>query len=671
MKKTFALRLALACLGVSVCAAFAWASVPERLHYQGYLTNTVGEPIHCPDAETCPDGAFSLSFKLYDAAEGGEAFWSEVHDAVWITHGVVDAELGAVEPISADLLGEAAWLGLSVNGGDEMLPRQRMVSAAYALRAGQADTAMWCEDAQELGGMPAASYVTAEALPGMCVTQESLLETLSSGEYVTATYLTENGYIGGDELGLAWGNLSDVPVGLDDGDDDSLADLDCAEGAVPVMGNAGWTCGAMTEGAPPVLECVTVAADGPDLSVANGTAVTCPEGYSVVGGGGYSFNAAMGATVGDVRSSWPCGPDSIGGTENPAESWCATGLLSHTVARCCRISGSGASQVNLSSFSDLEDVPADLADGDDDSLASLSCQPGQFAQWSGSAWVCADAPTGEGGTTGTVDLPLITNIFDETYENTDSQDIPDSNPGGLLSEIAVEYGGTIQSLQLEVHATSSDISGLTVALYSPTNAAYTLHDKSGAGGELNLALSTDDEASVLSPLVGTGAKGVWRLIVSDWVDDEGDTDGQLVSWSLAMTVESDEKAKINAELHADGLVVNGPISVSSGLPIYQEPLACSPGWVATANGGGGVEWTADTNVSASPRLTFATECKVLRGCFSPLTNLGVTGWAGGFTDCDGNCPTDPPSPWFGYENKGGYEEQATCATQLVGYILPP
>ncbi|WP_456449139.1 S-layer homology domain-containing protein [Thiolapillus sp.] len=42
-------------------------------------------------------------------------------------------------------------------------------------------------------------------------------------------------------------------------------------------------------------------------------------------------------------------------------------------------------------------VPADLLDGDADTLAGLSCASGQVAKWNGSAWACAVDDTGAGG----------------------------------------------------------------------------------------------------------------------------------------------------------------------------------------------------------------------------------------------------------------------------------
>ena len=41
-------------------------------------------------------------------------------------------------------------------------------------------------------------------------------------------------------------------------------------------------------------------------------------------------------------------------------------------------------------WSNLDNVPDAVSDGDDDTLAGLSCANGQVAQWNGSAWLCAN-----------------------------------------------------------------------------------------------------------------------------------------------------------------------------------------------------------------------------------------------------------------------------------------
>jgi hypothetical protein len=77
--------------------------------------------------------------------------------------------------------------------------------------------------------------------------------TLSSDEVRTlieslsALSLTEGATIGGrtprfnDET-ISWSEVTDTPGGIDDGDDDSLAALDCIEGQLAIKQGDGWAC---------------------------------------------------------------------------------------------------------------------------------------------------------------------------------------------------------------------------------------------------------------------------------------------------------------------------------------------------------------------------------------------------------------------------------------------
>ena len=141
--------------------ATAVAEVPKRLHYQGYLSNANGDPIDCPDAFSCPDQQFNITFRLYTDEQGGAAVWEETHTAVSITKGVFNVVMGTQKAIDSELVeGGKIYLGLSINGSDELAPRQKMVSAAFAIHSEHATTATQAENAQTLAGKPASEYVT-------------------------------------------------------------------------------------------------------------------------------------------------------------------------------------------------------------------------------------------------------------------------------------------------------------------------------------------------------------------------------------------------------------------------------------------------------------------------------------------------------------------------------
>ena len=101
--------------------------------------------------------------------------------------GVFNLTLGEFEPLTADSLPNALWLGIVINGGTESSPRQRVASSAFALRANEAGIAqmrMHSEVYLRKAIQPKTS------LPGLCVTAEALsdaLTTLSSeAPYFTA-----------------------------------------------------------------------------------------------------------------------------------------------------------------------------------------------------------------------------------------------------------------------------------------------------------------------------------------------------------------------------------------------------------------------------------------------------------------------------------------------------
>jgi hypothetical protein len=113
-----------------LAAAPALAQMPQTLHYQGYLTTSAGAPVN---------GATPLTFKLYAAAAGGSALWSETHAAVNVANGNYQVILGNTTPFGLDF-SAPYWLGVTVGADAEMAPRQALSMAPYAHRAVVADS---------------------------------------------------------------------------------------------------------------------------------------------------------------------------------------------------------------------------------------------------------------------------------------------------------------------------------------------------------------------------------------------------------------------------------------------------------------------------------------------------------------------------------------------------
>jgi hypothetical protein len=217
----------------------ASAEVPQQLHYNGFLTNAVGEAVDCSDPLQCAD-SYDLSVRIYASETSTVPLWDELHTAVPIYSGSFHMVLGQIAPITPDTLDGPVWLGIRVNTQPEMTPRQKVVSSPFAIRAntaGQADEAL---NASQLGGLSAEDYAT----------QSTVSELQANLDQVA---------------------LQGLPPDLADGDDDTLGTLVCGEGMVAKANSIGlWTCGNDESGS-----------DDTTLSEAEVDAFVANNGYSM------------------------------------------------------------------------------------------------------------------------------------------------------------------------------------------------------------------------------------------------------------------------------------------------------------------------------------------------------------------------------------------------------
>ena len=85
----------------------AIAAVPKTMSYQGYLTDVAGTPV---------SGSRSMTFRLYNVADGGSPLWSETQPAVELVNGIYQVTLGSLSPLNAPF-DQPYYLGVAV--GDE------------------------------------------------------------------------------------------------------------------------------------------------------------------------------------------------------------------------------------------------------------------------------------------------------------------------------------------------------------------------------------------------------------------------------------------------------------------------------------------------------------------------------------------------------------------------
>jgi hypothetical protein len=129
--------LALSAAAFLIAGATAAHAVPQILQYQGRLTDSAGEPIGNP---------VHVVFSIYANEDDDVPLWTQTFDHLPLDNGRFSVLLGGVDaPFTPELnaalaVGTVLYLGITVADNDEMTPRQRIVSVAYALHAQTAET---------------------------------------------------------------------------------------------------------------------------------------------------------------------------------------------------------------------------------------------------------------------------------------------------------------------------------------------------------------------------------------------------------------------------------------------------------------------------------------------------------------------------------------------------
>ena len=165
------------------------ATVPRLMNFSGSAGNAEGRT---------SSSAAGVTFAIYKDQAGGNPLWIETQTVVLDTKGSYTAQLGATKPegLPLDLFtsGEARWLGVRLNGGEEQ-PRVMLLSVPYALKAGDATT---------IGGLPPSAFVL--AAPAASGSTSSPEAPASASAPVNPT-VTGTGTVGSIPL---WDSASDL-----------------------------------------------------------------------------------------------------------------------------------------------------------------------------------------------------------------------------------------------------------------------------------------------------------------------------------------------------------------------------------------------------------------------------------------------------------------------------
>jgi len=182
------------------------AEVPLYINYQGRLTDSLGIPV--------PDGDYTILFSIWDSETEGDMLWGNDIN-VTVEDGLFTCQLGQL-PDGIFANNADRWLSIEIAGRmDELLPRSKITSGAYAFHALRADTARyvtggdncgWIRDSRGVKlAVPGDSVGIGTAAPSAKLEVEGDIKTSDSliASHVKAGSMSEPGKITVYKNGLA------------------------------------------------------------------------------------------------------------------------------------------------------------------------------------------------------------------------------------------------------------------------------------------------------------------------------------------------------------------------------------------------------------------------------------------------------------------------------------
>jgi hypothetical protein len=175
----FLLLLSLVPLTFAQTSSLNASSLPRLVRFGSSVTDLNGKPM---------TGVVGITFALYSEQTGGAPLWLETQNVTADSNGHYTVLLGSTKPegLPADLFTseQAHWVGVQVSGQAEQ-PRVLLVSAPYALKAGDAET---------IGGLPPSAFVlAAPAIIGSAAAGSAAASTAEGVSSATVTDVTTTG----------------------------------------------------------------------------------------------------------------------------------------------------------------------------------------------------------------------------------------------------------------------------------------------------------------------------------------------------------------------------------------------------------------------------------------------------------------------------------------------
>ncbi|MGA2375991.1 MAG: tail fiber domain-containing protein [Candidatus Sulfotelmatobacter sp.] len=237
--------LSLASLSVAQTSTQTASALPRLVRFGGTVKDLNGNPL---------TGVVGITFALYSEKTGGASLWLETQNVTTDSNGHYTVLLGSTKPdgLPAELFTseQARWVGVQVSGQAEQ-PRVLLVSAPYALKAGDAET---------IGGLPPSAFVLAAPVaiaaptdsPAATVTPLTATDVTTTGG--TVGYLpTFNGADTIVDSVLFQSATSPFKIGINTATPATTLDVNGAGTirgtlALPATGTATATAGSVSQG---------------------------------------------------------------------------------------------------------------------------------------------------------------------------------------------------------------------------------------------------------------------------------------------------------------------------------------------------------------------------------------------------------------------------------------
>jgi hypothetical protein len=337
----------------------ATSTVPRLIRFAGTVKDLNGNPL---------TGVVGTTFGLYSEPTGGAALWLETQNITADSNGHYVALLGSTKPdgLPTDVFisEQARWVGVQVSGQAEQ-PRVLLVSAPYALKAGDAET---------IGGFPPSAFMLAnhETASGAKGASTPASATAQKNSVPPANPdVTGKGVV--DYIPM-WDTTSDII--------DSIIFQKSSEiGINPTTPAALLDVNGKTD----IRDTLTLFPRSTDSSLAiNGTAFKIDQTGKVTFISGQTFPGA--GTITGVTTASGSGL-SGGGTTGTLSLKVPSAGITNAMLANSKIT------LNANTAGGIT-TPGAMSLGSTYTIGLKTCSTNQILQYSGTAWACASAGTG-------------------------------------------------------------------------------------------------------------------------------------------------------------------------------------------------------------------------------------------------------------------------------------